>query len=210
MALPDANAKITFFFKADGGTYPAGWTENFYSTGGVAQATLDNAWTAYVSVRADMLGVGAQIQSARIASPTVPGQVNPRITFVRFAVGAEGQGKTFSDPTTQGFDPTQVDLLCRVATAEGKKRQFWVAGIPDDQTYSLKQQGIVSSYINSPAFKQFVKAMIKAGFCVRWRNNPGVLPATYSATPFLTCQPVMVRNHKRGRPFYLVRGKRLA
>lgn len=205
MALPDAGSKVTIFFTSQGGTAPTGWTENFYLLGGPSQVALQNIVNTYIPKRADMLGVGAQIESLRISA--VPPS---RVTFVQFLVGAQGQGKTFSNAGPDDFDPTQVDLLCRIQTAEGKRRQFWIAGLPDSQTDQLLAQGVRGAFINSPAFKQFAKAMVDSGFCVRWRNNPGVLPAAFSATPIQTVQPIMIRNRKRGRPFDLFRGRRLA
>ena len=203
--MPDALSKCTIFLTAQGGTAPTGWTETFYLQAGIGQASLDNIVNTYIPKRADMLGVGAQIEAVRLG--TVPAT---RVTLVKFMQGAQGRGKTFTNSPADDYDPTQVDLLCRAQTAGGKRRQFWIGGLPDSQTDQLLQEGIQGSYINSPAFKQFVQAMIASGFCIRYRTNPGVLPATFNADPIASVQPIMIRNRKRGRPFDLFRGRRLA
>lgn len=204
--MADALSKVTIFYQFQGGSAPAGWTENFYLAAAANPALLLTIQNAYIPKRVEILGAGATMVSIRLS--TVPAN---RITQVYILKPGEGQSKTYVAGTkSSDTDPTQVDLLCRVQDIFGKRRQLWIAGIPDIATDTAVAGGIEGTYSLSGAFTQLTGTMVKLGFGIRWRANPGVLPATYTFGQFLSVQPVSVRNRKRGRPFNLYRGRRLA
>lgn len=202
--MPDALSKITFFFESNGGTAPTGWTETFYSQNANINQVLADAKSTYVGARAVMLGVGCSLQSIRVSD-----FVNKRITQVAFVSGGSGQSKTYTDPATDFFDPTQVDLLVRLQTDAGKKRSLALSGLPDKVTDQLVQQGIFDFFTNGPGFKNWLKAITALAYCVRYKV-PGSNPAVYLTDVIAGGQAIMVRNRKRGRPFDLFRGRRLA
>lgn len=202
--MPDAAVKVNIFFKASGGTAPTGWTETYWSTITDLKDNLDNAEKIYVPKRAALLGVGASIQFLRCSK--VPPN---RVTQVRFLNGKQGDPSLFTTSPADDYDPTQVDLLCRVTDTAGKRRQMWIAGLPDSQTDQLLAQGITGAFTSSPSWKQFVKAVLDCGFCIRSKLTNGP-PPTFAANQISTIDPVMVRNRKKGRPFELFRGRRLA
>jgi hypothetical protein len=204
--MPDAACKVNIFFKASGGTAPTGWTETFWSTITSLQDNIDQVVKIYVPKRAALLGVGAEIQYVRAAK--VPPN---RITQVSFlsGLGKIGAPSLFTTSPADDYDPTQVDLLCRVTDTSGHRRQLWIAGLPDSQTDQLLNQGITGAFISSPAWKQYQKAVNDCGFCIRSKVTNGP-PPTFAANQIATIDPIMVRNRKKGRPFELFRGRRLA
>lgn len=202
--MPDAATKVTIFFEATGGTAPTGWTETFYSGVSDLQSALQQTMLNYVPKRKALLGVGASIQAVRTSK--IPPN---RSSAIAFLVGKDGQGDLFTTSPADDYDPTQVDLLCRVTDSAGKRRQLWVAGLPDSQTDQLLSQGITGAFINSPAWKQFVKAILTVQFGIRSKLTNGP-PPTFAFNQIATVDPIMVRNHKKGRPFFLFRGRRLA
>ena len=201
--MADAGAKCVIFFEAQGGSAPTGWTETFYLLGGPSAPMMKNIFATYVPLRVDLLGVGATMQAVRLSS--VPAT---RATLLQYLTPGQGVGKTFSVFPADDYDPTQVDLLLRIQDQAGKRRQFWLGGLPDSITVSLVQNGILGRYIWAPGFTQFTQSMIDAGFCIRWKSG-GVAPNfTYTATPFFSIQLETIRNRKRGRPFDLFHGRR--
>lgn len=202
--MPDAACKVNIFFKAAGGTAPTGWTETYWSTVTDLKDNLDTCEKTYVPKRAALLGVGAAIQFIRVSK--VPPN---RITQVRFLNGKQGDPSLFTTSPADDYDPTQVDLLCRVTDTAGRRRQMWIAGLPDSQTDQLLAQGITGAFTASPSWKQFVKAVKDCGYCIRSKATAGP-PPTFAANQIDTIDPIMVRNRKKGRPFELFRGRRLA
>ena len=206
--MADAGSRVTFFFEFEGGTAAAGWTENFYLQASPSQNLLVAIKNKYIPLRAALLGVGATLKSVRMSS--IPAT---RATQVYICQGTEGQSKSvFTSNIDKGTDtdPTQVDLLLRAQTAEGKRRQFWLAGIPDSATDTGVQQGVVGAFVNGGDFQAWVKACIALNFQIRWKIQPFLPNKLYSATNIITFQPVSIRNRKRGRPFNLYRGRRIA
>lgn len=202
--MPDALSKITFFFESNGGTAPTGWTETFYSQNANINQVLSQSLAQYVGPRALMLGVGCSLQSIRVARFPLE-----RTTQISFITGASGTSKQYTDPATDFYDPTQVDLLVRLQTDGGKKRSLALSGLPDKVTDQLVQQGIFDFFVNGPGFKNWIKAITSLNFCIRYRVAPGPSPS-YLTDVITTGQAIMVRNRKRGRPFDLFRGRRLA
>lgn len=202
--MADAASKVTIFFEASGGTAPTGWTENFWSFQADLPTLIDQVVKQYVPKRAALLGVGCKIQSVRVST-------NPlsRVTQVRFIVGKAGEPSVFTTSPADDYDPTQVDLLCRATTAQGKRRQLWVGGLPDSQTDQLLSQGITGAFTTSPTWKQYVAAIQASQLLLRFKLTNGP-PPTFGADPITDVQPIMVRNRKRGRPFDLFRGRRIA
>lgn len=197
------NSKVTIFFSASGGTAPTGWTETFYSPQTDLEVSVDQAVKQYVPKRRAILGIGARILAVR-ASAVPPN----RLSFIKFIVEDNGIGNVYTAAKVDDYDPTQVDLLCRIQSSNGHRRQFWVGGLPDSQTDQLLEQGITAPFINGAPFKQLVAAIIASNFQmqVKTANGPPPVFAYYNITSVL---PIMVRNRKRGRPFFLFRGRRL-
>lgn len=204
MASPDAATKVNIFFEAAGGTSPTGWTETFWSSITDVQDLADKIKSVYVPKRKALLGVGCSIQFIR-ASKIPPN----RVTAIRYLVHKEGTPDLFTNSPADDYDPTQVDLLLRVEDSIGKRRQWWLGGLPDSQTDQLLAEGINGAFVNSPAFKQLVQAITTIGLGIRSIATKGT-PNTYQFNQIVRIQPIMVRNRKRGRPFDLFRGKRLA
>lgn len=201
--MADAFSKVTIFLESTGGPAPTGWTETYWSTQGNLDVAVDLAVKKYVPKRAALLGVGASIKAVRAS--TIPPN---RLSSITFVSGKAGDPSLFTTSPEDDYDPTQVDLLVRVTDVGGHRRQLWVGGLPDSQTDQLKIQGVNGAFINSPAWKQFVQGILDNNFCIRSKNTP---PATgYTAQSISTVVPIMIRNRKRGRPFFLFRGRRLA
>lgn len=208
--MPDVVMKNTFFFQADGGSVPTGWTETWWSF----HATLDTAQTAakqYMVVRKQLLGLGAKATAWRGAIVA-----NKRITQVYFFQGNEGIGSTYNNTATDAFDPAHEDLLCRAASAfqpgpppVSSRRPVFLAGLPDRVTDQLKAQGMDAAFIQGADFKQWVNAITNIPYYNRKKiaNGP---PKVYEGYQIATIQPIMVRHRNRGRPFFLFRGRRLA
>jgi hypothetical protein len=205
--MPDAASKVTVFFEAQGGTAPTGWTENWWSSQADLPTIVNSFIANYVPARTPLLGVGARIQSVRATLVQTPAA---RVSYVEFLPGIKsGEGNLFTNSPADDYDPTQVDLLIRMSNLAGKHRQFWLGGLPDSQTDQLLQQGITGAFINSPAYKQWIAAIGRMPIGIRYKTSSGP-PATYAFATLTTFLPIMVRNRKRGRPFYLFRGRRLA
>lgn len=202
--MPDAASKIVIMFQASGGTAPTGWTETYWSGIANLQVAVDSAVQSYVPKRAALLGLGARIQAVKATS--IPSNRN---SFIRFLVGKEGDANLFTAGDQDYYDPTQVDLLCRVQTAGFKRRSLWIAGLPDSVTSQILNTGVAGAFTSSPAWKQFVASIINTGFQIRYKVTNGP-PPTYEVSEITQVQPIMVRNRKRGRPFFLFRGRRIA
>lgn len=210
--MADAASKFTVFLEGIGGGFalgsggntPTGWTETYYSPAGLSQAALAAFVQQYVPARAALLGLGAQINYVRQASVNNPAQ--KRLTHVQFMFGKQGLPSIFTNPPTDDYDPSWVDLLCRVEDSLGHRRQLWIGGLPESQADQLQEQGIKAAYVNSPAFKQWVQAVLGLQLGIRYGVVGGV--GTFGAIAVI--QPEDVRRRNRGRPFRLERGRRLA
>lgn len=200
--MPDAASRVTIAYESSGGTVPTGWTETFYSETADLDILISDARTLYLPSRVSLLGKGAVAKFIR-ASHIPP----DRKTKVVQLGGKQGENQSLTDSARDAYDPTQVDLLYRLRDADGHARQFWLAGLPDRYTDQLVAQGVDAGFLNGPAFKQFSDAILNARFLIRWKNSSGV-PTPYLATRIVSCDPVMIRNRKRGRPFRLFRGRR--
>lgn len=198
--MADAASKITVFFKGTQGPVAVGWTENWWMSQGNLETAVNDVISEYVPKRKDLLGFGAAIQAVRAVS--VP---STRLSFLQFIPGGkDGTGQVFSSPETDAMDPAQVDLLVRAQTADGHRRQFWIGGLPDAQTKTILLQGVSSLYIESPLFKQVMGIIRKLPFGIRWKSGAG---PTYTFSPITQLFPLMVRNRKRGRPFFPFHGR---
>jgi len=199
--MADAASKVQVFFEASGGTVPVGWSETFWSSQGQLETIVRDVVTKYVPKRKELLGVGARVQAVKATS--VPAT---RLSYIEFlATGKDGTGQVFSSSPEENYDPTQVDLLIRAQTADNHRRQFWLAGLPDSVTNQLLNQGVKGAFINSPLFKQVITAITTVPFGIRWKSGAGPV---YTFSPIITMFPIMVRNRKRGRPFFLFHGRR--
>lgn len=200
MAVGDVHSKINIFLTSQGGTAPTGWTETFWSQ----DADLNNQIKLakdYALVRAKLLGIGAQVEYLRVSN--FPAN---RVTQIYYMQGNAGTSKFEGAAFTT--DPTQVDLLVRMQTDPGKRRSFWMCGLPDIFTNQLIQQGIEGAFLSDASFKAWV-ATIKANkWCIRFLT--GKNPNTYKCDQVVQFTPIMVRNRKKGRPFDLFRGRKLA
>jgi hypothetical protein len=202
--MADAQTKLTIFYEANSSSSPVGWTETWY----LAAAGLDagiQAGKTFMTTRHSLLGNGASAIAVR-ASNIPPN----RLSQIYFFQGKEGQPDIFTSAPGDDFDPTQVALNVRCQDAVGDKRVFWLDGLPDSVTHTLVAQGIDGVYINSPIFKQCLAAIQTLGFGMRVVVKPKAAPPVYNFQPITMTQPIMVRNRKRGRPFFLFRGRRLA
>ena len=202
MAVAQPLSKIVFFLTAAGGTAPTGWTETFYTQNANLQDVL-NAGKVYALQRARLLGKGSQLEYIRVSN--VPPN---RATLIYYMQGNAGLPKQYINPGDD-YDPTQVDLLLRCQTAQGKRRQFWLGGLPDSETDQLLQQGINAAFTNGPSFKALIDLIKVNSYCIRYRTAAGP-PPVYTSDTITDVIPIMVRNRKRGRPFDLFRGRRLA
>lgn len=199
--MADAAGRITIFFESQGGVAPTGWTETFWSLNGNLQQLVTQCLAIYVPKRKALLGVGAFLKYIRATA-------NPsnRLSYVEFVGGNQSKGTIFTNSPADNYDPTQVDLLCRVQTQNGHRRQLWVAGLPDSQTDTLLNQGILGAFTSAPVWKQYVEAIFQCGYGIRYKIAAGP-PPSYEFAPIEQIFPVQVRNRKRGRPFNLFRGR---
>jgi hypothetical protein len=204
--MADAAAKVNFFFEAAGATTPQGWTETFWTSVAASQNQLQNIVNNYVSQRCALLGQGASLQFARITN--VPAN---RISFIQYMTGKQGLANLFTNPPGDDYDLSSLDLLVRMQDNVGKRRQFWMGGLPDSQTDTGQQNGILGAFVNSPAWKQWLQAIGNCGFGIRSIQAKGP-PTTYmfNLIQLPLVQPIMTRKRSRGRPFDLFRGRRLA
>jgi len=199
--MADAASKVNIFFEATGGTAPTGWTETFWSSQGNLETAVLDCVNKYVPKRKELLGVGATVQAVRATS--IPPN---RLSFIEFIVGEKDrQGVYWSAQSGGQYDPTQVDLLVRAQTADGHRRQIWLAGLPDEVTSQLVEQGVRGAFINGALYKQWAGAIRAMPYGIRWKSGAGPV---YTFSPITQIQPIMVRNRKRGRPFFLFRGRR--
>lgn len=204
--MPDASARAQVLFEAEGGTAPTGWTETFYATGQTPEQLRDYLIDNYVPVRLDLMGIGARIQA--VVAKNIPPN---RISSIAFVTPPKGPpSRFFGNNGPDDFDPTQVDLLIRLETAGGKRRQFWMAGLPDSVTDQLLNQGIHdASFLSSQAFVRWVKVVTGGVLSIRFKTANGP-PPVFGSAIITKATAIMVRNRKRGRPFFLFRGRRLA
>lgn len=200
--MADVNTRVTLYYEASGGTAPTGWTETFFSDDSSLDQILDKAQNIYLPKRVDLFGAGVVCKYIKAAN--IPPN---RQTLTRFITGKAGENSQLSNSQQDAYDPVQVDLLIRLNTANGKQRQFWLAGIADKYTNQLVTQGMTAPFLEGPAFKQFLAAMKKAEFRIRYKVTNGP-PPTYDSGLIVGQVPVMIRNRKRGRPFNLFRGRR--
>lgn len=201
--MPDATIKVVIFFEATGKKTPTGWTEVWYRNVGLPSSTADLIQQIYVPARRSLLGFGARVKYLRVSN--VPPN---RITEVRYIFGKAGDPDIFTNTPADDYDPTQVDLLCRVQSTIGKRRQLWVGGLPDSVTDTGQDQGIRGAFTSSKAWKTWVAAIKQCGLGIRFKTANGP-PKVYSFDPVAEVIPVEARKRDRGRPFNLFRGKRL-
>lgn len=209
--MADAQSKLTIFFNAHGsspmadamGTPSVGWTETFYSALS-SLTSLILVGKNYADKRSNMLGVGATVMYLRAS--TIPPN---RLTRVFFYRGNSGQGDIYTKVPQDAYDPTQVDLLCRMEAVNGKRRMIWIAGLPDSLTSTAKSQGVDAAFINDPPFKQWVNFIKTNQLSMRFKETAGP-PPTFGISSIIDIIPVMMRKRNRGRPFYLFRGRRQA
>ena len=196
-------SKIIIGFESAGANIPTGWTELFYSTNTDLKSVRD-AWVGtYVTPRARLLGQGARLTVVKVT------QVSPttRTSYIQ-KIGLAGQAQRYTGANDQ-FDPTQGDLWIRMQDANGKRRGCWLAGVPDSQTISALPNGITQSYVTDGTWTGWVKALKVLGACIQWKT-PGSNPPVYNWTLIMDIEALEMRNRKRGRPFPLFRGRRLA
>lgn len=201
---PDAKQKIVIFYEAAGKTAPTGWTETWYTPQTDPDKAIGEART-YVSFRRNFLGNGCFIQAVRVS--LIP---SSRVAGVYFFQGTEGLPQGYTNAPDDDYDPTQVDLLLRVKAGNNAARQWWLGGLPDSQTDQLKTQGTTAPFIQQVIQSQTIQTIKNNGWLIRSQIKPHTTPPTFQSFPITSVQPVMIRNRKRGRPFYLFRGRRLA
>jgi hypothetical protein len=200
---PDMTTKLTVFFEATGGTAPTGWTETFYCPLTDLDLTI-KLGKDYAKVRKALLGVGASMKFIRAAD--IPPD---RTTVVYYLVGKEGEPDLFTTSPADDHDPTQVDLLVRMDSTPKGRRQFALSGLPDSVTDQLLLTGVNGAFTASPAFKQWSNFIQTRNLQIRVRTAVGP-PPVYSYNTINRLTPIMIRNRKRGRPFELFRGRRIA
>jgi hypothetical protein len=203
--MADAQAKVNVFFTAGGGISATGWTETFWTNVSAGFANLTNIVNAYMAPRAALLGFGARIFGFRMSN--IPPN---RVTYVFFPTGTQGQ-PTLYTPTSafNDYEPTQADLLYRVTDSAGKRRQFWLGGLPSGVIDTVLAGGINAAFTNSPGVKAWQQAILNASLGIRSKATAGP-PPTYQFNLITNFLPIMMRNRKRGRPFEQFRGRRLA
>lgn len=205
--MPDAGSRGQVLFEASGGTAPTGWSENFFAPSGMdPQSFRDYLIDNYVPKRQQLMGIGAFVQA--VVAKKIPPNRTSSIAFVAPPKGGINS-REYSNPGPDDYDPTQVDLLLRMETASGKRRQFWLGGLPDSVTDQLLEQGLKAAFLFSAAFIQWIKVVTGGVISIRFRATVGP-PPTFNSEIITKVQPIMVRNRKRGRPFFLFRGRRLA
>lgn len=201
--MADAQLRIIIGFESAGGTAPTGWSETWYPAGSNADDALIQA-KAYVAKRKELLGMGATVQFAKVTN--IPPNRQSKIYFFE---GKEGTPTLFTGSGDQ-YDPTQVDLLMRVqSTTPAARRQWAISGLPDSVTNQLIQSGVKDTFVTSPIFKQLIALIKSLGWGIRKKTANGP-PPVFTFASITDIFPIMVRNRKRGRPFELFRGRRLA
>ena len=199
--MADALTRVQIFFGAAGAVVPTGWTETYYSAVGDKQTLLENVRTVYVPARKQLLGFNANIKAIRVGS--IPPN---RVTKIYYTTGKEGEGNIFDTPQ-ETYDPTSTDMLIRMETADGHRRQMWMSALPDEVTDTTQENGIKMNFTSSPQWKTWVKTIVTIGLGIRYQLTPK--PAqTFAFLPITDVIPVMVRKRSRGRPFYLFRGRK--
>ena len=200
--MADAKSRVQIFLKSPDGPVPVGWSETFYSADTDLTVAANRAMNIYVPKRAQLLGIGAQVYAVRTTN-VVPN----RLSYLRFVSDADGKSEIFKTPEKDDTDPTQVDLLLRMMDSTNHRRQFWLGGLPDSTTDQLKAQGMDAPFLRSPAYKQWVACIATLQWAIRYRIPP-TSPKTYDSGVISNVLPIMIRNRKRGRPFFLYRGRR--
>lgn len=199
--MADALTRVQIFFNASGAVVPTGWTETYYSAVSDMETLKQSVRTVYVPARKQLLGFGAVIQAIRV------GKIPPtRITKVYYTTGKEGQGNIFDTPE-EGYDPTSTDMLIRMESADGHRRQMWLSALPDEVTDTTQENGIKLAYTTSPQWKTWVKAIVTIGLGIRFQVTPKP-EQTFGFLPITDVIPVMIRKRSRGRPFFLFRGRK--
>jgi hypothetical protein len=198
--MADAASKVTVFFKGTQGPVAVGWTENWWTSQANLKTAVEKVIDDYVPKRKELIGVGAEIQAVRATSvPTT------RLSYLQFITGdKDGKGVLFSSAEEDMVDPAQVDLLVRAQTADGHRRQFWIGGLPDSITRTQRNQGVSPRFISEPAIKQVFNVIKAIPFGIRWKSGAGPV---YTFSPITELFPIMVRNRKRGRPFFPFHGR---
>lgn len=199
--MADAKSRVTIFLEAFGGTVPTGWTETFYSNSEDLDLLIELWKNRYCGKRAELLGKGARISYLRVSTISAPRRSRTISLFGKDSESYSNQSRGDS------YDPVQVDLLIRMTTALGKRRQFWLAGLPDKYTDQLIKDGMEANLIYGPVYKQYFQAIRDLEALIRYKSSPPVLTPFDSAT-IVHADPIMIRNRKRGRPFKLFRGRR--
>lgn len=219
--MPDAGLKMTVFCgsgsaatapKQTGQTIPpTGWTETWWLSS--SSFTLGVAIAqAYIPIRAALFGVGAYISAVRVTLPGVQPVALKRQSQIAFPNLGEGGASVFVNQPADDYDPTQADLMFRVEAGPAKRRVFWLGGMPDSQTDSFQLAGVKPAYTNSGGMKKLIN-FILANFGTRDLvppRNPVPSLNTYTFNQITDVIPIQARNRKRGRPFYLFRGRRMA
>jgi hypothetical protein len=198
-----ADAKTRLIIGYNGGSRPSatGWTETFYTLDDSLQIAVQSCVDTYLPKRRALLGVGATVSFVRATSiPTT------RLSYIQFLTGKDAEGNLFTTSPEDDFDPSQVDLLVRMQTANAHRRQFWLAGLPDKETDTLKVTGVNGAFTNSPAYKQWIATINALGYRIRYKVPPG--PNTFDSEIISQTFPIMIRNRKRGRPFFPFHGRR--
>lgn len=201
--MADAVSKVNIFFEAEGSVTPTGWTETFYSQQPDLSVLVAQAVDTYVPARRQLLGQGAEIKYVRVSN--VPPN---RSTFISYMTGKQGLPNIFTNSPADDYDPTQVDLLVRMQTTSGKRRQFWMGGLPDSVTDTGQESGVRGAFTSSSAWKSWVRAIGDLNWGIRFQIAAGP-PKVYSFEPMLYFIPVASRRRARGRPFNLFRGRKL-
>ncbi len=204
--MADAASKLNFFFTTSGPNPNSGWTETFYLPSGMSasQSLLNQVVSAYVPARAALLGAGASMMYARITN--LPPN---RISFVQYLNNKQGASQYGNPIQPQDYDLSSLDLLVRMQDGIGKRRSFWMGGLPDSYTDTGLQQGIQGGFVSGPAWKQWINTIGQLQFQLRSIEMKGP-PKVYQANPIVQIVPIYTRKRNRGRPFGQPRGRRLA
>jgi hypothetical protein len=196
--------------KLVGATVPAtGWTETWWLPTSNFAGNLLIAQN-YVVVRAALLGIGAFIQAVKLTLPGVQPVNLKRQSQVYYPPTGVGGATVYDSPGVDDYDPTQVDLQFRIEAGPAKRRTLFLGGLPDSQTDTFQVGGMLQSYLNGPQMKRF-QAFVIANFGSRDIVPPRITPPsanTYLYNAITAVIPIQTRNRKRGRPFFLFRGRR--
>ncbi len=205
--MADAKAKVNFFFQTSGPNPNSGWTETFYlpaAVGTVSQSLLSQIVASYVPARAALLGAGASMAYARITN--IPPN---RISYIQYLNAKQGASQFGNPIQPQDYDLASLDLLVRMQDNQGKRRSYWMGGLPDSYTDTGLQQGIQAEFISGNAWMNWVAAIKQNQFQLRSIDTKGP-PVVYQANPIAQVVPIYTRKRNRGRPFGQPRGRRLA